>query len=405
LKPSPNPKKVSSASSKARRFLPCGTRRSAHKKSGPPASSGASNPSDRADAFRMGTLPPTLAVFVTVARMPALGNNRKKSGNFWLGLGGAGGGGRISWRVAGQLADDKFLQEAGGGAGANGNQGVLKTHGRIAIGFRIVQIGEAACGEAAEHRGVIGLPVSIVAFTDKRRGNGIKKPGAPCAGPFIEVPWVLFQDRRQDGPADKRADGRVGVRRAVALGVALRALAIAAEGVGRLLNSGNGSRQAKVDGIDGGLPRELKFLFRVERSGGGVISDIKIGNDAEDALLLFILNLGFGYFDRRHRDFHCGGSRRYVQDDRRQRVILARFERSRSGLESEPRGCDRKLEGPGSDSGKEELAVGIGRRFLVDGRVFARELHVGSRDDGSGSIHNGSADRSCARRRQRLFGG
>ena len=102
----------------------------------------------------------------------------------------------------------------------------------------------------------------------------------------------MLEERRQYSAADKCAYSRVGVGRAVALCITLRALPIAAVRICRLFNSRNGSGQAKVDRIHGGLPRKLELLLRLERSRSGVIGDIEIGNDAKDALLLFILDLG-----------------------------------------------------------------------------------------------------------------
>ena len=78
-------------------------------------------------------------------------------------------------RVACQLPDDKFLQKIVRSARANGDEGVIERHGRIAIRSGIIEIGDAACGEAAEDTGVIWLPVSIVAFADNGVGDRIGK--------------------------------------------------------------------------------------------------------------------------------------------------------------------------------------------------------------------------------------
>src|SRR6266576_6314278 len=49
----PNPRRVSNASTRARKFLPSGAPRSLHKETGPPASSGASKPSDSPSPTRL----------------------------------------------------------------------------------------------------------------------------------------------------------------------------------------------------------------------------------------------------------------------------------------------------------------------------------------------------------------
>src|SRR5207253_9080922 len=189
----------------------------------------------------------------------------------------------------------------------------------VGVGNRLwqIEVGVAAAGESSVDRGVIGRPVPIAPLADRRGGNREEDPQPRRAGSFVKIPRILFKHGRQNGPADKRSYGRVGIGGAVALGITLRALPIAAESISCLLNSRNGTRQAKVDRIDGGLPRQLEFLFRVERSRGGVIGDVEIGNHAEDALLLFILDLGFGYFHWRHRYLHLGRGSRNDQQDRR----------------------------------------------------------------------------------------
>ena len=104
----------------------------------------------------------------------------------------------------------------------------------------------------------------------------------------------MLEQRRQNGAANKRVGNGVGVRRAEAFSIPLRALPISTESIGRLLNSRNRRGHAKVDRIHGELPRQLELLPRVERSGRMVVGDVEIRNDTEDALLLFILDLGFG---------------------------------------------------------------------------------------------------------------
>src|SRR5438876_4969451 len=142
---------------------------------------------------------------------------------------------------------------------------MFKRQRGVAIRLWIIEVEDAAGGEASEHRGVMGRPVSIDPLTDHRGGNRVEEPRPPRAGSFVKIPRILFKHGRQNGPADKRSYGRVGIGGAVALGITLRALPIAAESISCLLNSRNGTRQAKVDRIDGGLPRQLEFLFRVER--------------------------------------------------------------------------------------------------------------------------------------------
>ena len=140
---------------------------------------------------------------------------------------------------------------------------------------------------------------------------------AHAAGSFVEIARILFQERRKYRAADERAGDQVGVRRAVAFGVALRALAVSAGGVGSLLNSCDDSGDCKVDGIDGASPGELKFLFGGERSGIGNVADIEIGDHAEDALLFLGFELFFSHFEARDTHLNLADSRRESENNLR----------------------------------------------------------------------------------------
>ena len=82
----------------------------------------------------------------------------------------------VGWRLAGQFAEEKFLEKIGGGRCSNADEGGFKRQCRIAIRLWIVEIGDAACGEATEESGVIHLPVSIITFADNGLGDRIEKP-------------------------------------------------------------------------------------------------------------------------------------------------------------------------------------------------------------------------------------
>src|SRR5207245_10347136 len=107
------------------------------------------------------------------------------------------------------------------------------------------------------------LPMSDVTCADYRRYQRIEKSRSNTSGSLIKITRVLFQKRRQYGTADKRACNQIGVRRAVALCIPLRALPISIESVRRLLNSCDGCSHAKADGINDLFPGQLELLLRL----------------------------------------------------------------------------------------------------------------------------------------------
>src|SRR6516225_9723402 len=96
-----------------------------------------------------------------------------------------GGGGSVLRRVAGQFADDEFLQDIVSRRSADADERVFKRYGHIAVALGIVKVGDAAGGKAAEDRGVIGLPVSIIAFANHGVGKRIEETPVPRSGPFV----------------------------------------------------------------------------------------------------------------------------------------------------------------------------------------------------------------------------
>src|SRR5262249_11742774 len=219
--------------------------------------------------------------------------------------------------------------------------------------------------ETAENGGVIGLPVSVVALADHRTGKRIEKSRPPRSRAFVEKPRILLEEREQDGAADKRAGNGIGVSSAQAFAVALRPLSVSAEGIRRLLNSGNNRGHPKVHGINGELPSQLKFLPRVERNGGRIVSDIEIGNHSKDALFLFIFDFGFRYFDRSHGNSHLARRRGQAQRDGRHGVVFARVQSSGSTLRRETRRGNRELERSRRNAGEGELPVAVRRGLLT----------------------------------------
>src|SRR5258708_10173012 len=115
-----------------------------------------------------------------------------------------------------------------------------------------------------------------------------------------------MQQRRQYRAADENVREAAGVGSTEALAVALCALNVVGFRRSRLINAGEYARSRYADDIRGSAKCELILQLRRERHKALVIDNIEVGNDSEDALLLFILDLLtrqlFG-LDRRHRRF------------------------------------------------------------------------------------------------------
>ena len=114
------------------------------------------------------------------------------------------------------------------------------------------------------------------------------------------------------------------------------------------------------DWIDGRLPGQLEFLPRGEGKRMGIVGDIEIWNDAEHALLLFILDLRLGHFGAGKGDLHIGNIGSNGQCDLRDDMDLSRMQDSGGGLRREARRRDCELERSGSDIGKGKLPIVAG---------------------------------------------
>ena len=172
-----------------------------------------------------------------------------------LGLGG------VFWSFGSEFADDEFLEDVDGSGGAHTDGCVVQGQREATVFFRVVEIGEAAGGEASEDAGVIWLPMLVVAFADEEGSDGVKDAGARAAGSFVEVARILFEERGEDGAADEGIGGVVKVIGSEAFGVALCALSVASVVVGGLLDAGGGAGDDDGGGIDHEAACEFEFLL------------------------------------------------------------------------------------------------------------------------------------------------
>ena len=198
------------------------------------------------------------------------------------------------WR---ELAGEKFLEDTGACRSGNADQRILEGEPNATAGSRIVSVGKAARRQGAQHIGIVWLPAPIVAFADDRIGYSVKETRFAGARSFVKISRILLQKRGQDRAANECSRNKVRVCCTEALAVTLGAPPIATVSIVGLLETCKGSGEAECDRVNQRLPSQLKFLPRIQRSRRRNVSDIEIGNDAENALFLLYMDLLF-------RDFH-----------------------------------------------------------------------------------------------------
>ena len=135
--------------------------------------------------------------------------------------------------------------------------------------------------------------MAVVALADDGVGDGVADARADAAGAFVVVAGVLVEEDGQDGVAEEVSGEEGAVGGGVALGVAVGALLPVVD-VGGLLDAGDDSGEDEVTGSTMVRRARRELLLRSERDGVGDVDDVKVGDDAEDALLLLLLDLGFG---------------------------------------------------------------------------------------------------------------
>src|SRR5579883_539920 len=256
--------------------------------------------------------------------------------------------------------NNKFLEEVGNGILSQQNQCIVEGEPDAAVFRRIVEIRDASGAEAAQHTGVVWLPVPIVALADEGIGNRIEHSRTGTSVPSVKIPRILPENCRQNGARDKYIRRRICERSAVTFSIPLRALTIFRECILRLLTAGNRSDERKVNGIDGRFPCELEFLLGIERSSVGNVTHIEVWNESKHALLLFDLELllrDFSNLYTREPHLHGGGSRGNIQNDRRNCVILSRLKLACKRLWRKAAGSNLEMKATGNNVGKEEGSI------------------------------------------------
>src|ERR1700722_20087284 len=114
---------------------------------------------------------------------------------------------------------------------------------------------------------------------------------AGCAGSLIKVAGILMQQRREDCATDHDVSKTISRRYAKSLPKSLRALRIIGA-IHCLPQTSDKSNSRNRDRIVRHFESEIEFPFRCERRCILTVKrDVKVRNDAEDALRFFDLEL------------------------------------------------------------------------------------------------------------------
>lgn len=99
----------------------------------------------------------------------------------------------------GQVFQEELLEEGSDGACAYADKDVVDSDlGVVFLAVGIVEAGDTAGGEIAEDVGVVWLPVSVVAFADDYRRDGVEGAVDDLSFSLVEVAGVLVEEGWQE---------------------------------------------------------------------------------------------------------------------------------------------------------------------------------------------------------------
>src|SRR5215813_8688672 len=150
---------------------------------------------------------------------------------------------------------------------------------------------KSCTGEASNHIGIVRLPMSVVSFAPNRATHRAENPGSPAARSFVVVTWILLENGRHDGAADKSSRENIGVSRSKPLCITLHSLSVVMPAICGLVNPSQHADSGEGDRIRSGFPGQFKFVFRRERGRIIAVGDIEVRNQAKDPLLLLFFDL------------------------------------------------------------------------------------------------------------------
>ena len=194
----------------------------------------------------------------------------------------------------GDVLEEKLLEEGSDGSSADADEDIVDGNlSVVAVAIGIVETGETSGCEISQNVGVVWLPVSVVPLADDYSRHGVESTGDDATLAPVEIPRILMQKRRQQCGAEECRCDAGAISGAVALGITLEAFTVAGEVILRLLDASGDTGGEEGDGIDSDLDRELELLLAREGRRTGDVADVKVGEDAEDALLYLGTDLLF----------------------------------------------------------------------------------------------------------------
>src|SRR4029077_790340 len=121
-----------------------------------------------------------------------------------------------------QLRKNELLKDTGERRLTKSDQGRREDEpGSATIVRGKVESLQSGTSKTSDDIRVIRLPASIVPFAYNRAGHGIENPGSLAAPSFVEVAWILLENRRHYRSSDKSGGKNIGVTGPVALCVSL----------------------------------------------------------------------------------------------------------------------------------------------------------------------------------------
>src|SRR5271165_1764407 len=147
--------------------------------------------------------------------------------------------------------------------------------------------------------------MSVVSPADKWVRECVENARFLCSRALVEVTRILVQKRWQDRPANHNVGKASGSGGSKSLAVSLSAL-LEVWAVCRLAHASNEAYTHGGDWISGDFHSKFELEFCSERLGIAIVINIKIGDEAQDALLFLQFDLFGGNLDRRVTYMNAG---------------------------------------------------------------------------------------------------
>lgn len=213
---------------------------------------------------------------------------------------------------------EKLPDEIADSIGASDDESIPNRQASASVRIGSIQVRESGRGEVAQDVRVVGLKMTVVATCDEGRTNGVGCSGHNAPLAFIEISWVLMQQRGQDGTSNHSPDYVVGIRGRVSLGIALKSRLVTGKRVVKLFHASDTTRQQKCDWVGCGAESEIELQPGGHRCRVPDIAAVEVWDDAQNSLVLGQLYLRLGNLILRCNDLNVGVVGRKLQFKGRQ---------------------------------------------------------------------------------------